>query len=111
MMRLLVRSMLGSNPAYQVRVAVNGAEALALAREHHPDLVLLDVEMPELTGPEVCAALKAAAETRDIPILMMSGTEPGDVEGYELMADSDGFFAKPFTADALLARMKELLGE
>src|SRR5229473_3436388 len=90
-MRLIVRSMLRANGEYQVRVAVNGSEALALARRYHPDLVLLDVEMPELTGPEVCAALKAAAETRDIPILMMSGTEPGDVEGYELMAASDGF--------------------
>jgi CheY-like chemotaxis protein len=111
MMRLLVRGMLDCNRAYQVREAVNGAEALALARRYHPDLVLLDVEMPKMTGPEVCAALKSAPETRDIPILMMSGREPGEVQGYALMAAADGFFAKPFTARALLERMKELLGE
>jgi CheY-like chemotaxis protein len=111
MMRLLVTDMLHSHPEYQVRVAVNGVEALALARRYHPDLALLDVEMPKMTGPEVCAALKAAPETRDIPILMMSGREHGDVEGYALMAGADGFFAKPFTARALLARIKDLLGE
>jgi CheY-like chemotaxis protein len=111
MMRLLVTDMLQSNTGYQVRVAVNGAEALALARRYHPDLVLLDVEMPRITGPEVCAALKAGLETRDIPILMMSGREHGDVQGYALMAGADGFLAKPFTARALLERMKELLGE
>jgi CheY-like chemotaxis protein len=111
MMRVLVRDMLTTNPAYQVRLAVNGAEALALTRQCHPDLVLLDVEMPRMTGPEVCAALKAAPETRDIPVLIMSGSEPGDVEGYALMVGSAGFFAKPFTARALLGRMKDLLGE
>jgi CheY-like chemotaxis protein len=111
LIRLIVRSMLGPNVKYQVREAVNGAEALALAREHHPDLVLLDVEMPEMTGPEVCAALKAGPETRDIPVLMMSAMEAADVHGYGLMAGSDGFFKKPFTPEALRTRMKELLGE
>src|SRR5438067_10823002 len=110
-MRLIVRSMLRSNGEYQVRVAVNGSEALALARRYHPDLVLLDVEMPRMTGPEVCAALKAAPDTRDIPILMMSGREPGDVQGYALMAEADGFFAKPFTARPLPESTKRLLGK
>ena len=111
MMRILVTDMLDSHPAYQVRVAVNGSEALALARRYHPDLVLLDVEMPRMTGPEVCAALKAAPETRDIPVLLMSGREPGDVQGYAQTTEADGFFAKPFTARALLERTKALLGE
>jgi CheY-like chemotaxis protein len=109
--RDLVRAVLSTNPAYQVHEAVNGAEALALAREHHPDLVLLDVQMPEMTGPEVCVRLKGSPDTRDIPILLMSGMDPEDVEGYALMASADGFFAKPFKAKAVLGRMKELLGE
>jgi CheY-like chemotaxis protein len=111
MMRLIVRAMLGSNVDYQVREAGNGAEALALARQYHPDLVLLDVEMPEMTGPEVCAVLKGSPDTSAIPILIMSGSGQEDVQGYALLAGSDGFFAKPFTASALLERMKELLGE
>jgi CheY-like chemotaxis protein len=111
LMRLVVRAMLGSNLAYQVHEAVNGAEALALARQERPDLVLLDVEMPEMTGPEVCVVLKGSRDTRDIPVLLMSGRELGDVQGHALMASADGFFPKPFTAKALLARMKELLGE
>ena len=51
MMLVMVRAMLASNAAYRVQEAENGAEALALARRDHPDLVLLDVEMPEMTGP------------------------------------------------------------
>ena len=111
LMRSVVRAMLGSNPAYQVHEAENGAQALALAREHRPDLVLLDVEMPEMTGPEACMLLKGSPETRDIPVLLMSGRELGDVQGYALMARADDFFRKPFMARALLGRMKELLGE
>src|SRR3954471_6702376 len=111
MMLVMVRTMLASHAAHQVQEAENGTDALALARRHHPDLVLLDVEMPRMTGPEVCAALKAAPDTRDIPILLMSGREPGDVQGYALRAEADGFFAKPFTARALLERTKDLLGE
>jgi len=59
----------------------------------------------------VCAALKAAPDTRDIPVLMMSGRELGEVEGYALMDECAGFFRKPFSGRALLERMKELLGE
>jgi CheY-like chemotaxis protein len=111
MMLVMVRAMLASNAAYQVHEAENGADALALARRYHPDLVLLDVEMPKMSGPEVCAALKAAPDTRDIPVLMMSGRELGEVEGYALMDECAGFFRKPFSGRALLERMKELLGE
>jgi len=111
LMRLVVKSMIRSNPAYQVHEAVNGAQALAVAREHRPDLVLLDVEIPEMTGPEVCAILKGSPDTKDIPILLISGGAPGDVHGHMLTTSADGFFAKPFTATALLARLKELLGE
>ena len=109
--RDVVRAVLSTNPAYQVKEAENGAEALALAREHRPDLVLLDVQMPEMTGPEVCMRLKGSPETGDIPVLLMSGMDPQDVQGYALMACADDFFTKPFKAQALLARIKELLGE
>jgi CheY-like chemotaxis protein len=109
--RDVVRAVLSTNPAYRVQEAVNGAEALALAQEHRPDLVLLDVQMPEMTGPEVCVLLKGSPEARDIPILLMSGMDPQDVQGYALLANADGFFAKPFRPKALLERIKELLGE
>ena len=105
-----IRQMLDANPAYQVLEAADGAEALAQARQHRPDLVLLDVEMPELSGYEVCAALRADPGTRSLPILLMSAAS-GDVQGYALQAGGDGFFEKPFAADALLAKLKELLRE
>jgi CheY-like chemotaxis protein len=109
--RAVVRAMLSTNPAYQVQEAANGAEALAHAQEHRPDLVLLDIQMPEMTGPEACMRLKGSPETRDIPVLLMSGMDPQDVQGYALMASADDFFTKPLRRKALLARLKELLGE
>ena len=109
--RAVVRAMLSTNPAYQVQEAANGAEALALAQEQRPDLVLLDVQMPEMTGPEVCLRLKGSPETRDIPVVLMSGMDRQDVQGYALLANADDFFTKPLRPRALLARLKELLGE
>jgi sigma-B regulation protein RsbU (phosphoserine phosphatase) len=69
---------------YKIRVATNGAKALTLVKEAPlPDLVLLDVMMPEMDGYEVCARLKADPETRDIPVIFLtdrprSRTRPGD---------------------------------
>ena len=109
--RDVVRAVLRTNPAYQVQEAENGAQALALAQEQHPDLVLLDVQMPEMTGPEVCLRLKSSPETRDIPVVLMSGLEPEDVQGHAPMGSADEFFTKPLRPKVLLARLKELLGE
>ena len=105
-----IRQMLDSNPAYQVVEATNGADALAQARHHQPDLLLLDVEMPELNGYVVCAALRADPATRGLPVLLMSAASE-DVQGYALQAGCNGYFEKPFAASALLARIEELLGE
>src|SRR5918912_94310 len=102
--------MLDSNPAYQVLEAGDGAEALAPARDHQPDLLLLDVEMPELNGYVVCAALRADPATRALPVLMMSAAS-ADVQGYALQMGCNGFFEKPFETSALLTKIEELLGE
>jgi CheY-like chemotaxis protein len=93
-MRLVVKSMICSNPAYQLHEAVNGAEALTLAHQERPELVLLDVEMPEMTGPEVCALLKGCPDTHDIPILLMSGAQPREVHGHGVTGRSDGFLGQ-----------------
>ena len=65
---------------YTVIAAVDGEDALAKAREHKPDLILLDVIMPKLQGFDVLASLKGDAETRDIPVIMLSNlAEESDV--------------------------------
>ena len=69
-----------SKKGYAVIVAVDGEDALSKAREHRPDLILLDVIMPKLGGFEVLTRLKADPETRDIPVIMLSNLgEASDV--------------------------------
>jgi CheY-like chemotaxis protein len=59
---------------YKTRVATNGVKALELANQDPaPDLILLDVKMPEMDGYEVCARLKSAGRTRDIPVIFLTG--------------------------------------
>src|SRR6185295_11691367 len=66
---------------YEVICAVDGEEALAKARDHKPDIVLLDVMMPKLNGFEVLQALKAEPGIRDIPVIMLTNLEqPSDIK-------------------------------
>jgi DNA-binding response OmpR family regulator len=90
---------------YQLSVATNGRQALAALERTRPDLVLLDVMMPELDGFETCSRIKAHGAWREIPIIFLTGkTETADiVKGFELGAVD--YVAKPFNAHELLARV------
>jgi adenylate cyclase len=90
---------------YQISVAMNGRQALAALGRVRPDLILLDVMMPEMDGFETCRRLKAAADWRDIPVIFLTAkTETADlVQGFELGAVD--YVAKPFNAHELLARV------
>src|SRR6187549_1990785 len=90
---------------YRVTVAFSGVEGLRLARKISPDLVLLDVVMPDIDGFAVCRWLKMNAETRDIPIIMLTvRTALADrVEGLNIGADD--YLAKPFQDEELEARI------
>jgi len=94
---------------YDVLVSGNGAEALRLAREHRPDVVLLDIMVPQLNGWEVCRRLKQDADLASIPVIMVSGrVDEGDkVLGFELGADD--YVTKPFSPRELLARIRAVL--
>src|SRR5438128_7376905 len=91
---------------YDVVVAPTGSDALKQAREVHPDLVLLDIMVPQLNGWEVCRRLKQDAETKSIPVIMVTGrVEEGDkVLGFEMGADD--YVTKPFSPRELLARIR-----
>lgn len=92
---------------YKIRVATNGAKALALAKvAPPPDLVLLDVMMSEMDGYEVCTRLKADLETRDIPVIFLTGqTEIEDeTRGFEVGAVD--YIHKPFSPDVVKARVQ-----
>jgi class 3 adenylate cyclase len=90
---------------YQISVATNGRQALEVVAKVRPDLILLDVMMPEMDGFEACAKLKASSEWHDIPIIFLTAkTETEDiVRGFELGAVD--YVAKPFNAHELLARV------
>jgi len=95
--------------AYDVRVTASGADALRIAREARPEVVLLDIMVPQLNGWEVCRRLKQDADTRDIPVIMVTGrVEEGDkVLGFELGADD--YVTKPFSPRELLARIRAVI--
>ena len=90
---------------YQISVATNGKQALDVLARVRPDLILLDVLMPEMDGFEACRRLKAADATRDIPVIFLTAkTDTADiVKGFELGAVD--YVAKPFNAHELLARV------
>jgi DNA-binding response OmpR family regulator len=91
---------------YDVSVADNGREGLALAREKQPDVVVLDVMMPQMDGWDVCRALR---QDSTVPILMLTalGDEVDRILGLELGADD--YLPKPFSTRELIARLKALL--
>ena len=91
---------------YDVVVAPTGSDALKQARDVHPDLVLLDIMVPQLNGWEVCRRLKQDAETKNIPVIMVTGrVEEGDkVLGFEMGADD--YVTKPFSPRELIARIR-----
>jgi len=90
---------------YQISIATNGRQALDVVARVTPDLILLDVMMPELDGFETCRRLKAAEATRHIPVIFLTAkTETADlVQGFELGAVD--YVGKPFNAHELLARV------
>ncbi|MFC1563956.1 response regulator [candidate division KSB1 bacterium] len=90
---------------YQINVAMNGLQALKQVEKVHPDLILLDVMMPELDGFETCKRLKADPETKDIPVIFLTAkVEVEDiVKGFELGAVD--YVTKPFNHTELLARV------
>jgi signal transduction histidine kinase len=106
-MRAYVRDLLG--PMYSVEAVLDGEQALAAARRQRPDLILTDVMMPKLDGFELLGALRADAELRDVPVILLSARagEESRIEG--LNAGADDYVVKPFVARELLARVGALL--
>jgi two-component system, cell cycle response regulator len=106
--RLLLRAKL-SAAYYDVVVAENGTQALEVARSEQPDMILLDVMMPDIDGFTVCSILKSEEATAHIPVIMVTSLDtPGErVRGLEVGADD--FLSKPFNDLALFARVRNLM--
>ncbi|HEX2049108.1 MAG TPA: response regulator [Actinomycetota bacterium] len=106
--RAVVRTTLGDE-AYEIVEACDGDEALQLAREHVPDVVLLDVMMPRRSGLDVCRALKADPRTSRIVVVMLTGKSLHDERDAGVDVGADAYFTKPFSPVALLRRVEDVL--
>jgi two-component system, OmpR family, phosphate regulon response regulator PhoB len=107
--RALVRMTLDSD-SYQIIEACEGRQALELAHEHHPDLVLLDVMLPDVSGIEVCRELKADPLMASTSVVMLTAKAQNADLGEAEEAGADGYFTKPFSPIALMQKVETVLG-
>ena len=100
----MMRSILKDD--FKIRVATSGAKALDLVKaEPHPDLILLDVMMPEMDGYEVCGILKATPEAKDIPVIFLTGKTEADDETKGFQVGAVDYIHKPFSPAVVKARV------
>jgi cyclic di-GMP phosphodiesterase len=94
---------------YEVLTATNGRDGLDLFHREHPDLVLLDVVMPGMSGLEVCASLKSIAQTCLTPVVLVSAQQERSTRIEGLEAGADDFLSKPVDPQELYARVRSLI--
>ena len=94
---------------FEVNVGVDGEDGLAKVREWHPELILLDVMLPKINGHEVCKTLKADAELKKIPVIMLTAKTQRQDQDLAQSQGADGFLTKPFQLSELLVKVRALL--
>jgi CheY-like chemotaxis protein len=94
---------------YEVITAGDGQEGLERAQKENPSLIILDVMLPKLSGYKVCQLLKADPKYSSIPIIISSGRTPQEIKKVSQEVGADAHVSKPFEAEVLLSKMKELL--
>lgn len=96
---------------YEVVTGTNGEEAVQIAKKELPDLILLDVRMPRMTGYEACKHIKADSNLKDVPIVFLSakGQESEIQSGME--AGAEEYLLKPFAPDQLTERVRSILSK
>jgi CheY-like chemotaxis protein len=96
-----------ADEGFEIHMAENGAEALRLAREILPDVILLDQIMPKMNGKEVLSALRAEESTREIPVLVLTGMSRGMSDEWP----GAHFVGKPFAPEELVGQIRMLVGD
>jgi two-component system cell cycle response regulator DivK len=96
---------------YQTLQTGDGSEAVALAEEHRPDLILMDMRLPGISGMEATQIIKARDDLRHIPIVAVTASALKGDEEKILAGGCDGFIAKPISIPTFLATVAQFLGE
>jgi two-component system phosphate regulon response regulator PhoB len=107
--RALVRMTL-EGESLEILEAADGEQAVTMAREYHPDVVLLDVMMPGRSGFDVCRDLKADPSTAGITIILLTARAQNADREEGQAAGADDYFTKPFSPIALLRKVDDVLG-
>jgi CheY-like chemotaxis protein len=94
---------------YEVITASDGQEGLEKARRENPSLIILDIMLPKINGYKVCQILKADPKYKTIPIIISSGRTPQEIRKVGQDVGADAYVSKPFEAEVLLSKIKELL--
>jgi len=105
----LMTKVLEEDGRFEVRVAGNGFDAGMMVKEYRPDIIILDVMLPDINGKEVCHRVRADASLEDVRILCISGLIEEDKVHELRLSGADDFMPKPFELDALIERMCGLL--
>ena len=106
--RQIIRDLLTSFD-YELLEAVNGAEGVAMAEAHQPDLILMDIQLPMIDGYEATRRIRAVPQLAKVPIIAVTSYALSGDEAKAREAGCDGYVAKPFSPRQLLARIREFL--
>ncbi len=108
-LRLLVRATLSANKSFELIEAFDGNEALSKAQKELPELILLDVMMPGLSGFEVCERLKNDPKTKNIVIIMLTAKGQQSDRDWAISVGTDYFLTKPFSPIELFNLIEKIL--
>jgi CheY-like chemotaxis protein len=108
---LLMEQMILKQGPYRLVTASDGVEAIEKARQEQPQLILLDLMMPELDGLETCKRLKSDDSTRQIPVIVVTTRGESGKKEQAFASGCDDFLTKPIGAHTLLEKVRQYLGE
>jgi two-component system cell cycle response regulator DivK len=108
--RKIVRRLL-SRTSYTLREAADGEAALTMVREKRPDLILMDVQLPKMSGLDVTRALRADPATADVPIIVVTSFALSGDDQRAMQAGASAYIAKPYSPRELLALIQSFLPE
>jgi two-component system cell cycle response regulator DivK len=108
--RTILRDVL-STVGYELFEALNGKDGVRLAQSERPDLILMDIQLPEMDGYEATQQIKSIAELKTIPIIAVTSYALSGDEAKARAAGCDGYIAKPFSPRELLAKVRKYLSD